>query len=144
MTDPAGSNAAPGDAQAAGVMSANRAFYSAFADGDFAAMAAVWSEREDIACAHPGWPRLTGRTAVLESWRGILERPPSIVAATPRVMMLADGAAAVLCREIVSDTILTAVNLYRLEGDGGWRLTYHQAGLTNETLDAVPTSPSLQ
>src|SRR5437762_9674377 len=54
------------------VLSANAAFYAAFARHDVAAMEAIWSSRVDLACVHPGWDALVGRREVLSSWRAIL------------------------------------------------------------------------
>ncbi len=59
------------------VLFANEAFYRSFADGDFAAMEALWSRNSPVACIHPGWPPLSGRAKIMESWRGILANPPS-------------------------------------------------------------------
>jgi len=50
------------------VLAANKAFYDAFEAGDATAMAAVWSIGPHVACTHPGWPALSGRDDVLESW----------------------------------------------------------------------------
>ena len=54
---------------------ANEAFYRAFADGDLAAMDAVWASAAPVACIHPGWNLLDGREAVMASWRAILNNP---------------------------------------------------------------------
>lgn len=51
---------------------AERAFYAAFAGGDFAAMMSLWAPHENIVCVHPLGPRLSGREAISESWRQIL------------------------------------------------------------------------
>ncbi|MDU6489344.1 nuclear transport factor 2 family protein, partial [Bradyrhizobium sp.] len=37
------------------LLAANAAFYAAFAAGDFAALAALWADRDGISCIHPGW-----------------------------------------------------------------------------------------
>ena len=51
---------------------AERAFYAAFAGGDFATMMSLWAPHENLVCVHPLGPRLTGREAIGESWRQIL------------------------------------------------------------------------
>lgn len=51
---------------------AERAFYAAFARGDFATMMSLWAPHESIICVHPLGPRLSGRDAIAESWRQIL------------------------------------------------------------------------
>ena len=60
------------------VLSANEAFYRAFAESDLPAMAALWSQRAPVACIHPGWNPLTDREAVMASWAGILGGPISV------------------------------------------------------------------
>ncbi|MEE8533734.1 MAG: nuclear transport factor 2 family protein, partial [Alphaproteobacteria bacterium] len=40
------------------VLFVNEAFYQAFADGDLAAMDAVWAREAPVACIHPGWAAL--------------------------------------------------------------------------------------
>ena len=51
---------------------AEMAFYRAFEANDLAAMMAVWDDAEDIVCIHPMGPALSGRGAVIDSWREIL------------------------------------------------------------------------
>ena len=59
------------------VLAANLEFYRAFTTGDAEAMDALWARQAPVACVHPGWPALTDRNAVIESWRGILSNPDS-------------------------------------------------------------------
>ncbi len=51
------------------------AFYLAFANKDIDAMDALWAQKVALCCVHPGWPRLTEREAIIESWRNILANP---------------------------------------------------------------------
>ena len=51
---------------------AEEAFYTAFREGNFAAMAAVWCEDDDAHCIHPARAALRGVRAVMESWEAIL------------------------------------------------------------------------
>ena len=37
------------------ILFANEAFYHAFADGDSAAMEALWASQTPVCCIHPGW-----------------------------------------------------------------------------------------
>jgi ketosteroid isomerase-like protein len=110
------------------VLAANAAFYAAFAAKDMAAMEALWAQRAPVTCLHPGWNLLSGREAVLESWRAILENPQQgrIVAGGATARLLGD-AALVVCRELVSGNPLAATNVFILE-DGAWRLVHHQSG----------------
>ena len=111
---------------AVGARRANTDFYLAFAGGDLAAMERLWAQRAPVACIHPGWSPLTGRDAVMASWRAILGRPPAITADVVDVLVLGH-AVLVLCREIIGDTVLAVSNLYVSE-DGVWRMAHHHAG----------------
>jgi len=54
------------------ILEANDAFYAAFRQRDYLAMEALWSRQASVACYHPGWPGITGRDEVLDSWYSIL------------------------------------------------------------------------
>jgi len=110
------------------VLAANLAFYQAFTTQDVAGMEALWARRAPVSCTHPGWVALTGRGAVLKSWRSILQNPEA-----PHVMCHDDTAflhgdvAIVLCEEELADSHhLSATNIFVKE-DGEWRLVHHQA-----------------
>ena len=105
---------------------ANGAFYAAFARGDLAAMAELWSRDLPIACVHPGWAPLIGYEAVMESWQGILAGPPAIRAGRARVFLYGDMGF-VLCHEYLQDAVLAATNVFVREGER-WVLVHHQAG----------------
>ncbi len=110
------------------VLFANEAFYRAFVDRDAAAMEAVWASGEPVACIHPGWPPLSGRESVLESWRRILANPDSpMVACRQPTAFLYGDVAFVICYEAVGDAALVATNVFRREGRQ-WRMVHHQAG----------------
>jgi uncharacterized protein (TIGR02246 family) len=115
-------------ADEAAVLEANEAFYAAFNHKDPEAMDAVWAQRDDVVCVHPGWNVLRGREPVVESWRGILTNPAQtrIVVGGAIVTLLGD-VAVVICRELVGGSPLAATNVFVRE-DGGWRLLHHQSG----------------
>ncbi len=110
------------------VLSANEAFYDAFAAADMQAMEAIWAQEADISCLHPGWPRLTGRDEVINSWRGILENPnrPEIECVDATVSIYGDTAI-VLCYEVLANGHLLATNIFVRE-EGAWRMVHHHAG----------------
>jgi hypothetical protein len=111
------------------VLFANEVFYRAFTDKDLAAMDRIWARRESVACIHPGWPILTGRDSVMESWRRILSGPaPASVPVEPDVVF-ADETALVVCLESLDrgKGWCAATNVFARE-DGEWRLVLHQAG----------------
>ncbi len=108
------------------ILAANEAFYAAFRRGDADAMDAIWAQRAEVACVHPGATPLHGREAVMESWEQILGGPPPIQCVNPRVHQLGD-AAFVICGERVPGGALVATNVFVSE-DGAWRMVHHHAG----------------
>ena len=111
-----------------GVLAANLEFYRAFGARDVAAMERLWARAAPVACIHPGWPALSEREAVIESWRGILANPeaPRIACFDERVLIYGD-AALVICEEELDGGTLIASNFFVRE-DGAWRIAHHQAG----------------
>jgi ketosteroid isomerase-like protein len=118
---------------AAEVEAANRSFYRAFADGDFAAMEAVWSHGAHVRCVHPGWTVLDGWERVRESWARILSGPDGeLEIAIDAVQVRASGDVAwVACIERLSngdfDTLMIATNVFERDDDGAWRMVQHHA-----------------
>jgi ketosteroid isomerase-like protein len=110
------------------VLAANAAFYEAFAERDMEGMDALWSPRDDVACVHPGWEGISGRSGVMTSWRSILEGPaaPAIACAQERVYLLGD-VALVICVETIPNGELMATNVFVRES-GRWRMVHHHAG----------------
>jgi ketosteroid isomerase-like protein len=119
------------------VLQANRAFYAAFAAGDFPTMDALWSTEAEVACVHPGWSPLLGRGEVMASWETLLRAPPPIRLG-PATAFVHDGAAFVLCLELIDRTVLSATNIFVREA-GGWRMVHHQAGPNHDA--APPDEP---
>jgi ketosteroid isomerase-like protein len=117
------------------VLAANAAFYEAFAERDMEAMDALWSQRSDVACIHPGWEGISGRIAVMASWRSILEGPgaPSIACAQERAHVLGD-VAFVVCVETIPNGELMATNVFVREA-GRWRMVHHHAGPIAASVD---------
>lgn len=109
------------------VLFANEAFYQAFADGDVAAMAALWAEELPIACLHPGAEPVSGREAVMASWQAVLREPPPVACRGPKVYETGPDGAFVICWEEVGGGFLIATNIFARER-GQWRMVHHQAG----------------
>ena len=120
------------------VLAANLEFYRAFTTRDADAMDALWAHRAPVACIHPGWPPLTDRDAVMESWRGILSgsAAPRIVCYDEQVLLYGDTAL-VICEEELDGGTLVASNWFVRE-DGVWRMAHHQAG---QLIARRPTAP---
>ena len=110
------------------VLAANAAFYRAFQDRDLAAMDALWSQGDQVACIHPGWQALHGRDEVMASWRSILDSPDAPEIACSRASVVAAGEMAfVICVESLQGGTLAATNVFVRES-GEWRIVHHQAG----------------
>jgi ketosteroid isomerase-like protein len=120
------------------VLAANLEFYRAFTTRDVAAMDALWAQRAPVACVHPGWPALTDRDAVMESWRGILanQESPRIACYDERVFLYGDTAL-VICEEELGGGTLIASNWFVRE-EQQWRLAHHQAGQLVARRPAAP------
>jgi hypothetical protein len=124
----------------AALLRANDAFYAAFARGDAAAMALLWSARHPVACLHPGWPALFGRDDVLRSWAGILKNPPAIRHDAARALAYG-GFGLVVCVERLGGARLAATNAFIRESEG-WRMVHHQASPLGEGAGAEDNSHS--
>lgn len=109
------------------MLAANQAFYAAFNARDGEAMDALWARGVAVACVHPGWNVLSGRDAVMESWRAIIANPeqPRVQSGGERVYLLGE-VAYVICRELVAGAPLAATNVFVHE-DGDWRLAHHHS-----------------
>jgi len=112
----------------AAVLSANRAFYRAFAMRDPDAMAALWAAEAPVACIHPGWDALRDRAAIIKSWRNILSNPgsPAVLCQNETAHVLGE-VAYVLCHEVIEDAYLIATNFFVRER-GHWKMVHHQSG----------------
>jgi len=112
------------------VLEANEAFYVAFSRGDYAAMSELWARLAPVACLHPGARLLSGRQAVLASFREILAAAPgwNMVSRNAAVHLLGN-AAFVTCVEANGEqpAHLAATNVFVLE-DGSWKMVHHHAG----------------
>jgi ketosteroid isomerase-like protein len=114
----------------AAVLRANQSFYEAFARGDFAGMDELWARLAPVACLHPGAPLISGRNAVLDSWRRILEGVGTWKLVSREASVLLFGEFAVVtCLEANGNqpAHLIASNVFVLEGED-WRLVHHHAG----------------
>jgi len=89
-----------------------------------------------MVCLHPGARALFGRTAVLDSWRQILDGTPrfELRCDQPSVHVIGD-AAIVTCYEGGGDqpAHLAATNVFVLEDDS-WRMVHHHAGPISSPL----------
>jgi ketosteroid isomerase-like protein len=121
------------------VLLANASFYRAFAGRDVDRIEEIWARRSPIACVHPGWQPLTGRDAVMASWRGILRGPGAPdIRCTDAACHLVGDSAYVVCIERLDAGALVATNVFVHE-DGAWRIVHHHAGpIADDGDDARP------
>lgn len=107
----------------------NEAFYTAFTTRDLTAMATLWASEMHVSCIHPGGTPLFGRDAVMGSWARILSGPvrPSMQCLEPKIHLLSEELAIVVCFEQIGGEMLSATNIFALE-NAGWVLVHHQAG----------------
>ncbi|HEY9397129.1 MAG TPA: nuclear transport factor 2 family protein [Burkholderiales bacterium] len=113
---------------------AETAFYEAFERADFEAMMNVWAEDEEIACVHPGGPRLAGYEQVSKSWAAMFDGRGRVrVHLTNQVytqgMLLAVHSMhenILMPGEPKARLPIIATNVYIRSGDG-WRMLMHHA-----------------
>ncbi|HVT21012.1 MAG TPA: nuclear transport factor 2 family protein [Mycobacteriales bacterium] len=126
-------------ADVAAVTAANAELYAAIEAGDVDRLTAIWDTSDDIACVHPGWPAVQGRSRVLRSWAVIMANTAYIQFFSTEVGVMVDGDVAIvtcehglLARTDERDTDfgetarVVASNVFRRRPDG-WRLWSHHA-----------------
>ena len=111
------------------VLAANAAFYDAFERQDLTAMGEVWSDGDDVICVHPGWPRLTGRDRVMESWAAIFRGPQRLqfILTDEQVTLAGDSAWVALDENLLDGPaagVVAAINVFVRVG-GAWRMVVH-------------------
>lgn len=126
-------------------------FYEALASGDIERLMALWSEDDEIACVHPGGPRLVGHAAVRASFAAIFDNG-AIPVRPQQVQRVESGGASV-------HHVLERVDIASAEGPQtawviatnvffktaqGWRLVLHHGspGSAREPRDLAAEAPS--
>jgi uncharacterized protein (TIGR02246 family) len=112
---------------------ANEEFYRAFEALDLERMRTVWLPSARVQCTHPGWRRLAGQAAVMESWEGIFENTMEILFDLSAVEISVSGDVAwVVCTENIATSTLDGRSESRVEAtnvferhDGRWRMVNH-------------------
>ncbi|MHB8734234.1 MAG: nuclear transport factor 2 family protein [Terriglobales bacterium] len=117
------------------VREANRHFYQAAEALSLEEMEAVWMQGPNCRCVHPGWPMVTGWSAVRESWRQIFENTRELNIALEQVNVSIEGGVAwVSCIEHVRSVgesrmdhaVVCTSNLFVLSEDE-WKIVLHHA-----------------
>ena len=126
------------------VLSANAAFYKAFALRDMQAMENIWVKEARPTCIHPGWVPLVGRKQVIKSWRNILDdgSAASIKCSNACAFIYGD-CAYVICQEHLECNVLIATNIFLKEEDT-WKIIHHQASPSLNLGNMAPAPKTLQ
>jgi len=122
---------------------AEEAFYEAIGRGDLDALMNVWADDDEIVCIHPTGQRLTGPTAIRDSWRAIFANNPRL---TVRVKASVRWKSVMLDVHSVVETLylageamprgpLLATNVFQRSANG-WRLLSHHASAADDSLEA--------
>ncbi len=127
-------------------------FYEALQHGDIEKLMTVWSDDDDIACVHPGGPRVIGAVAIRASFDAIFAN--GAVNAHPekvrRVQSLSSAVHSVLERVQVmtkegpQSAWVIATNVY-VKTALGWRLVAHHAspGTPREVQEVIEAASIL-
>ena len=126
-------------------------FYEALQQGDLERMMAVWADDDEIACVHPGGPRVIGAAAIRASFEAIFanggvpvmpEQVHRVQTMTCAVHHLSERISMNTAEGVRTAWVL-ATNVY-LKTEKGWRLLVHHAsagsvGTEPQTLGGTPT-----
>lgn len=119
-------------------------FYEAMQQGDVERMMALWAEDDEVACVHPGGPRMVGPGAVRAGFEAIFAHGP-VHATIEHVRRYETAVCAVhhvtekiqaLTEKGWETAYVMATNVYVRTGHG-WRMVAHHAspGLPNDLPD---------
>jgi ketosteroid isomerase-like protein len=127
-------------------------FYEAMQRGDIERLMALWSDDEEIACVHPGGPRLVGAPAIRASFEAMFAN--GTIDARPEKVRRLDAHSTAVHSVLERIRVLTpdgerfawvvATNVY-LKSAQGWRLVAHHAspGTIAEVQDVAETASTL-
>ncbi len=125
-------------------------FYEALQQADLDKLMAVWSEDDEIACVHPGGPRVSGYAAIRASFEAIFANGavPLQPQGVRRLQTLGCAVHHVVERVSIADAQgsrsawLLATNVY-VKTALGWRMVAHHASPGSEEAEpAAGEAPS--
>jgi uncharacterized protein (TIGR02246 family) len=126
-------------------------FYEALQQGDIERLMALWADDDDIACVHPGGPRVMGHAAIRASFESIFANGaiPVVPDHVRRLTGMTHAVHHVAERVNVNTdqgpktAWVLATNVY-VKGTQGWKLVLHHAspGTVGETPPTVGETPS--
>jgi ketosteroid isomerase-like protein len=126
-------------------------FYEALASADIERLMGLWSEDDEIACVHPGGPRVIGHAAVRASFEAIFAN--GAIPVRPQQVQRVESAGASLHHVVERVDIATAegpqtawviaTNVF-FKTALGWRLVLHHGspGSMREAREMVSDAPS--
>jgi ketosteroid isomerase-like protein len=128
------------------------AFYEAMQQGDIERLMSLWAEDEDIACVHPGGPRLVGHVAIRAAFEAVftnggvhvtLAQVRSVEGPGCEVHHVLERVQA-MTPEGLQTAYVLASNVY-LRTAHGWRLALHHAspGQPDDMQDMIEASSVL-
>jgi ketosteroid isomerase-like protein len=118
-------------------------FYEALQQADLDKLMAVWSDDDEIACVHPGGPRITGPAEIRASFEAIFANgaiPLQPQAGVRRLQALGCAVHHVVERVTLVDdkgersAWVLAINVY-LKTAQGWRMVAHHASPASEQAE---------
>ena len=127
-------------------------FYEALQQGDIERLMAVWADDDEIACVHPGGPRLVGVAAIRAGFDNIFanggipvtpEQVHRLHTMTTAVHHLAERIT-ITSADGTQTAWVLATNVY-LKTEQGWRLVVHHAspGSVGEQPPVIGETPSI-
>ncbi|MDD2920016.1 nuclear transport factor 2 family protein [Rhodoferax sp.] len=128
------------------------AFYEALQNADLERLMACWADDDEVACVHPGGPRMIGLGAIRSAFEAMFNNGSVRVRAEGVRKIEALGSAVHSVRERVElltpegpmEAVVIATNVYHKTAQG-WRLVAHHAspGNAREPQDVTDTPPVL-
>jgi ketosteroid isomerase-like protein len=110
------------------------AFYDAMRSGSLDKLMDCWADEDDIACIHPGGPRLMGANTIRDSFESMFANGG--IQATPTHICRVDSLASAVHHVLEQVEVMTtdgmvqayvvATNVYHKTAQG-WRLVVHHA-----------------
>ena len=146
------SRAKPPLASLAGPEEIEQQFYEALQHGDIDKLMAVWSDDDDIACVHPGGPRVIGAVAIRASFEAMFANG-AVNAHPEKLRRIRSHASAVhsvlervqvMTKEGPQSAWVIATNVY-MQTAQGWRMVVHHAspGTQREVQEVTETASVL-
>ncbi len=111
------------------------AFYEALQAADLEKLMACWADEDDIACIHPGGPRVVGSHAIRAAFEAMFAHGGSIQARPEHIRRIDSLASAVhhvlekvevLTPQGPAQAYVLATNVYH-KTPQGWRMVVHHA-----------------